>query len=173
MRLSHFLISVAIILATGCYSSHSQHSFTTLTPERPIREQSLKDMTYQVETLNGLQPVTLSDGDCPANAEVQVYYEGNYVYGDFNHDGSQDAATIIAINTGGNQDRYTLAFLINENGHLVHRASIDLDDRAIINSMEEEDGKVLIDMLVHKLTDTMGGPSNHVRRSYEYTGPDF
>jgi len=47
-----------------------------------------------------------------------------------------------------------------------------LDDRAIINSMREKNGKVLIDMFVHQEGDCMAGPTKRVRNTYAYDGPD-
>ena len=65
-----------------------------------------------------------------------------------------------------------LAFLINERGALVHRASRVLDDSAIINSMREKQGKVLIDMFVHQEGDCRAGPTKRVRNLYAYHSPD-
>lgn len=101
-----------------------------------------------------------------------VYYEHKYVYGDFNHDGLKDAAVIITENTGGNSDWYTLAFLINDGMKLVHKASFILDDRAIINSLREKNGKVFIDMYVHNPDDSRGGPTKRVKNLYQYVDPD-
>jgi len=103
---------------------------------------------------------------------LRVSYENKYVYGDFNHDGLKDAAVIVTENTGGNQDWYTLVFLINDGKSLVHKSSIDLDDRAIINSMDEKDGGVFIDMYVHSPGDSMGGPTKRVKNIYQYVPND-
>lgn len=97
-------------------------------------------------------------------------YAGKYVYGDFNDDGLKDAAVIVIENSGGNAEWYTSAFLINDGKKLVHRASGLLDDRAIINSMREKNGKVLVDMFVHQDDDCMAGPTHHVKGIFEYSG---
>lgn len=122
-------------------------------------------------SLNGKAAVKLVNGE-HEEPYLNVYYENNYVFGDFNHDGLKDAAVIIIENTGGNADWYTLAFLINDGKQLVHRASIDLDDRAIINSMREKNGKVYIDMYVHGPHDSMGGPTKRVKNLYRYIRPN-
>ena len=129
------------------------------------------NMTYFAGNEHFAEPATLINGEYQAPF-LRVYYDNRFVYGDFNHDGLRDAAVITVVNTGGNADWYTLNFLINDGKILVHRASRDLDDRAIINSMRQKNGKVFIDMYVHQPGDSMGGPTKHVRNIYEYTGPD-
>lgn len=101
---------------------------------------------------------------------LDVYYEDKYVYGDFNHDGLKDAAVIISENFGGNADYYHLVFLINDGKKLVHRASYYLDTWAIINSVRQKEGKVIVDMYVHQKGDCNAGPSKRVRNVYEYSG---
>jgi hypothetical protein len=98
-----------------------------------------------------------------------LQYEVKYVYGDFNHDGLKDAAVIYTENSGGNADWYTLAFLINDGKKLVHQASGILDDRAIINSLRQQNGKVIVDLFVHQDDDCMGGPTKHVKSVFEYS----
>ena len=118
-----------------------------------------------------VQNVRLVDGKFQKRY-LDVYYDNRYVYGDFNHDGLKDAAVIIWENFGGNADYYELAFLINDGKELVHRSSKYLDTWAIVNSVREKDGKVIVDMYVHQEGDCNAGPSKRVRNVYEYTGPD-
>ena len=127
--------------------------------------------TYVMGNEYGVQAATLVDG---VHDEPYLYvrYGDKYVYGDFNGDGLKDAAVIVMENNGGNAEWYTLAFLINDGGKLVHKVSRELDDRAIINSMREKNGKVLIDMFVHQEGDCMAGPTKRVRNLYAYTQPD-
>ena len=132
------------------------------------------NMTYFFDdgpALGGRTAAKLVDG-VHEEPYLSVYYENKYVYGDFNHDGLKDAAVIITENTGGNSDWYTLAFLINDGTSLVHKASFNLDDRAIINSMREKNGKVFIDMYVHGPDDSRGGPTKRVKNLYQYINPD-
>ena len=102
------------------------------------------------------------------SCHITFNYESQYVYGNFNHDGLKDAAVIYTENSGGNADWYTLAFLINDGQKLVHRASGVLDDRAVINSIRQQNGKVIVDLFVHQDDDCMGGPTKHVKNIFEY-----
>ncbi len=127
--------------------------------------------TYVIGNEYAAQVATLVDGvhDEPY---LTVEYADRYAYGDFNGDGLKDAAVIVTESGGGTGNWYVLAFLINDGEKFAHRASRVLDDRAIINSMREKNGKVLVDMFVHQEGDCMAGPTKRVRDIYAYEGPD-
>ena len=129
------------------------------------------NMTYHIDDAPDQKDITLLNG-AYAGWELSVRYGERYVYGDFNHDELQDAAVMIIENTGGNQDWYTLVFLMNNGERLIHHATIYLDDRAVINSLREKNGRVFIDMYVHQPGDCNGGPSKRLREWYEYPGRD-
>ncbi len=127
--------------------------------------------TYVMGNGYAAQTATLVDG---VHDEPYLYvsYDNRYVYGDFNGDGLKDAAVILIENNGGTAEWYTLSFLINDGEKFVHRASRVLDDRAIINSMREKNGKVFINMFIHQEGDCMAGPTKRVTNVYAYDGPD-
>ena len=132
------------------------------------------NMTYFIGNKNDSEAVSLSNGKYYKQFYWDVYYDHRYVYGDFNHDGLKDAAVIIVVNYGGgNMNSYVLAFLINDGKKLVHRSSRELDVWAMINSLREENGKVLVDMYIHQTGDCNAGPTKRVRNIYEYSGQDF
>ena len=121
--------------------------------------------------------LTLIDGFRTAwygRLHVSLNYEGHSVFGDFNRDGLRDAAVVIFENEGGNLDDYSLAFLINDGTKLVHKRSVHLDFWAIINSVREHAGKVVVDMFVHQEGDCNAGPTKRVKRVFDYLefGPD-
>ena len=162
MRLTRLVFLSAVLIAISICS------------ERYVSRQAVRmfgNATYMMGNGYAAQPATLVDGihDEPY---LHVRYDEKYVYGDFNNDGVRDAAVIVIENNGGNAGWYTLAFLINDGEAFVHRASRVLDDRAIINFMREQDGKVVIDMFVHQEGDCMAGPTKRVRNVYTYDGPD-
>lgn len=170
MKRSEFIVAVSIpffILSV---------IFFFLYQSRRLAHQVFGNMTYLSDSPNFSENVTLVDGSYEWHytsvdhvfLSYYLQYEGRYVYGDFNHDGLKDAAVIYTENSGGNADWYTLAFLINDGKKLVHRASGVLDDRAIINSMREQNGKVIVDLFVHQDDDCMGGPTKHVKVIFEY-----
>lgn len=131
----------------------------------------LGNTTYFIGNEHVAQAVTLVNG-VHEEPYIEVRYDDRYVYGDFNHDGLKDAAGVFIENSGGNADWYTLAFFINDGKNFVHKASRELDDRAIINSVRESKGKVIVDMFIHQDGDCMAGPTKRVKDVYEYNGPD-
>ena len=126
-------------------------------------------MTYHIDDALDKKDITLVNGE-HKEWELHVRYADRYLYGDFNHDALQDAAVMLVENTGGNQDWYTLAFLMNDGQRLTHHATIYLDDRAIIHSLRVKNGKVFVDMYVHQPGDCHGGPTKRLREWYEYPG---
>ncbi len=127
------------------------------------------NMTYHIDDALNRKDITLANGGYK-KWELDVRYGGRYVFDDFNHDKLKDAAVMLVENTGGNQDWYALAFLMNNGERLIHHATIYLDDRAVINSLRAKDGKVFVDMYVHQPGDCNGGPTKHLREWYEYPG---
>ena len=162
MRLSRFIFLFAGLVVLGALvQQHASRQAARI----------FGNATYVMWDGYAAQAATLVDGvhDEPY---LSVRYDDRYVYGDFNGDGVKDAAVIITEDNGGTAEWYTLAFLINDGKQFVHRASQLLDDRAIINSMWERNGKVVIDMFIHQEGDCMAGPTNRVRQVYAYDGPD-
>ncbi len=156
LRFSFFLIGVVTL--GGCATDSGARKI-------------FGNMTYFVGNEHFAEPVSLKDCEY-FSPFLKVHYENKFVYGDFNHDGLRDAAVITIENTGGNADWYILNFLINDGKKLVHKARRELDDRALIRSIWQENGKVYIDMSIHQEGDCRGGPTKRVRNVYEYTGPD-
>ena len=127
MRLiSVFLLAISVVFWGGL-------SFGRQT------EKVFGNMTYWVGGPHSPRQVKLVNGKHEEDF-LNIYYEGPFVYGDFNHDGLMDAAVVIMENFGGNADDYELAFLINDGKKLVHRASYYLDVWAIVNSVHVKDG---------------------------------
>lgn len=131
----------------------------------------LTDAPYFVEQaplVNGLYEWKYISED-KVLSYYRLEYTGQYIYGDFNHDRLKDAAVIVIENSGGNADWWMLAFLINDGKKFVHRASAALDDMAIVNSVRQKNGEVLVDMFVHQDGDCMSGPTFHVKSTFEYS----
>jgi len=127
--------------------------------------------TYMIGNEYFSQRAPLVDGK-HEEPYLYVYYEHKFVCGDFNNDGLEDAAVIIAESGGGSGHYRFLAFLINDGTEFVHRASHYLGDKAIINSLKEERGRVFVDMLVRDESTWAEGILKRVKTIYEYSGPE-
>ncbi len=104
------------------------------------------------------------------HASLSLYYMDRYVFGDFDWDGHKDAAVIIGESYGIG-DEVSLAFLIHDGQRFVHKQSIYLGHSAIINSLKERDGKVIVDMFVHQRGDCQAGPTKRVIARYDFLSP--
>ena len=170
MRLKRFGIGVCIVLGLiFCAVLLLEHQ------SRIAAHKLFGNMTYMTDSPYIVEKVTLINGKrVTRNGRLHhsMYYEGRYIYGDFNRDGLKDAAVVIAQSEGGTGHFLELAFLINDGRRLVHRVSHYLGDRVIVNSVKERDSKVTIDMFVHQEGDSMGGPTKRVRNVYDYLNPD-
>jgi hypothetical protein len=173
MRLKRLVIIIGVIL-----SLISGTLFLIERRSKAVADRIFGNMTYlanspyfsgEVSLVNGRYEWSYESEDT-AFVSYSLRYAGQYVYGDFNHDGLKDAAVIIIENSGGNAGWYTLAFLINDGKKFVHQASGLLDDRALVNSMLQKNGNVLVDMFVHQDGDCMAGPTHHVKGIFDYKG---
>ena len=133
------------------------------------------NLTYIIGDEDSSERVTLLNGkyrDTPKHPLLCVYYEeGDFVYGDFNSDGLEDAAVVLYDSGGGSGYFLSLAFLINDGTKLVHKSSYNLGYKVDIISLVEQHGKVRVDMLVRDKREGSGGFSKEVRNIYEYLGP--
>jgi hypothetical protein len=112
--------------------------------ERWLPDQiTLKDGKFS-DTSGGGRPrlVMINRGE-HGDGEERVAFE--HLDGDEN----KDAAVVLLVNTGGTADFMILAALINQNGVPFHKASVDLGDRVIINSIKIEDRAIVVDMITH------------------------
>lgn len=137
--------------------------------------QRFGNMTYLTDSPYIVEKVTLVNGHRVTwNGRLHhaMHYEGRYVYDDFNRDGLEDAAVVIAQNESATGHCLELAFLINEGGQLVHRVSHYLGDRVIVKSLKARGGKVVVDLFVHREGDCMAGPTKRVRNVYDYLNPN-
>lgn len=152
------VVCCAILLLVGLRSTIAAH-------------QLFGRMTYVTNSPDIAEQVTLVNGEgvvWNGRLHVSLYYAGQYVYGDFNRDGRQDAAVVIGESQGGSDDEIELAFLIHDGTQFVHRQTVYLGDSAIINSVKERSGSVMVDMLIHQEGDCQAGPTKRVTRVHGY-----
>jgi hypothetical protein len=128
---------------------------------------------YKIGNEYGIDVVKLVNGEYYQEHILHVRYEGQHVWGDFNHDGLKDAVVVVWESGGGSACWFELAFFINDGKKLVHQSTQELGNRARINSIVEKDGKVIVDMWLRPLPqDLAEGKMRHVVKTYEYKGPD-
>ena len=88
-------------------------------------------------------------------------------FGDLNGDGVDDAAVLLASNSGGSGTFIDLHAVLNENGEPVDAASAFLGDRVQVNSLVIEDGEIIVDMITQGPNDAMCCPTQQETRTYQ------
>ena len=88
-------------------------------------------------------------------------------FGDLNGDGVDDAAVLLASNSGGSGTFIDLHAVLNENGEPVDAASTFLGDRVQVNSLVIEDEEIIVDMITQGPNDAMCCPTQEETRTYQ------
>ena len=156
----------------------------------PAAEESMADgsMTDEAAMAGGLtmdhlanttysgiyeEPVTLTDGAY----EGEPFVEGGAArptvtlvpmsaFGDLNGDGVDDAAALLAENSGGSGVFTYLAAVVNDNGRPVNTGTVMLGDRIQIKSMVIEKQQVVIEMITQGPEDAMCCATLKVRQTF-------
>jgi hypothetical protein len=119
----------------------------------------LKDGQYEEEIVPGA-----------ASKLVIVVYPEMYAFGDLNGDGVDDAAVVLATSAGGSGTFISLEAVVNEQGTPKHVASAQLGDRARINSLAIESGRVTVNLVTHGPNDPMCCPTQEASQEYKLQG---
>ena len=142
----------------------------------PLTEEMLRDAAYVLGGQNSLDAVWFVDGiyqqgtDPSAAGYVSAEMLDPIAFGDLNGDGAGDAVALVAENYGGTGIFVYLAIYLNNLGQPLFNWSAMIDDRPIINALTIQDGKILLDAVIHSYVDAMCCPSFHVNETY-YLGP--
>lgn len=81
----------------------------------------------------------------------------SFTIGDFNNDGLDDVAHIIAYTGGGSGMFYNLAIFMNNQGKLKYLTQEELGDRVIIQSVKYESGEFIVDIITQGEGDNFKG----------------
>lgn len=130
----------------------------------------LKNGTYKV----GDKRITLKNGLYEEGSTKDAsYFLVQFVkaaIGDINSDGSNDAAVVYFVNTGGSGGDVVLTVIVNRNGTPVEIASVDLEGYPDVKSISIKNGKIILNMLVHGPNDPEFRPTVKQTRKYILAG---
>ena len=182
---NHRLISLVFLtlLLTACIPLRDSQILATRTPVAPtlvfpeatiqstaipptpaqqfeLSETLLRNMTYQSSYFN--IPIALQDGQYRLSNDTgtqTVDMLSPIAFGDLNGDGLNDAAVLLAENGGGSGTFISLVAILNQNGQAVQAGSILVDDRPVINSLSISNRQIVLDGVIHSLSDTMTSPT--------------
>jgi hypothetical protein len=91
-------------------------------------------------------------------------------FGDLNGDGLDDAALLITENTGGSGVYVSLVAMVNNGSGFDQIATMEIDDRPLINSIAIENGRIILDAVIHAVDDPMVEPTMKVVEEYTLEG---
>lgn len=136
---------------------------------------ALRNATYQ-----GIyeEPVQLTDGkyvgepfvEGGASRPTVTLADPSLALGDLNADGIQDAAVILAENSGGSGVFIYLAAVVDQNGTPINQATTFLGDRTQISSLTVEGGQILLDMITQGPDDPLCCPTLQITLRFRLAG---
>jgi hypothetical protein len=126
------------------------------------------NMQYQIGNTNNPEYIQLRGGHY-YSVTTNIFYEDQYVMHDFNGDSLEDAAVLL-LDSAGSSAQPFIAFLINENGKYVHRASAYMLPRTDVHSLKLREDKLIVDMSIRK--DFSPNKIVRMQEVYEYGGPN-
>lgn len=140
----------------------------------PLTVDALKNAEYTVEgpasgkakLVNGVyeEPVAKS------SAKVVVTFQNVTAMGDLEGNGTQDAAVVLTVQTGGSGTFYYLFAVLNDKGSAKPAASVLLGDRIKLTALAIQGTEVAVDMVTQGPKDPMTKPTLAVTRKYRLEG---
>ena len=91
-------------------------------------------------------------------------------FGDLDQDGSEDAAVLLAENGGGSGTFVSLMVLYNQAGTARQAGTVLIDDRPKIQTLTIQDGKIILNAIIHGPGDIMPKPTLTVEEVYQPAG---
>lgn len=122
----------------------------------------LKNATYQIPDQGSF---TLSNGVYQSGS-TKLTLTRKMAIADVTGDGVQDAAAILALETGGSATFIYLAVMASQGGKPANLETLLLGDRVRVQSLTIKDGQVRVQMLKHQSTDPQCCPTNLVTEVY-------
>ena len=141
----------------------------------PPSREALANAEYLSEFASGGK-ARLKDGSyrekaAPGSAiDIVITLSDRQAFGDLDGDGSEDAAVILIVQSGGSGTFYYLCAVLNEEGAPVNVATLFLGDRIQIRNLSVWSGQIEIDMLVQGPGDPMVKPTREVHQTYYLAG---
>ncbi|HOD36146.1 MAG TPA: hypothetical protein PLR20_09380 [Syntrophales bacterium] len=166
---------VILCLVAGCARYGVQPPVTEAVTPAPLSREALANAEYLSEFASGGK-ARLKDGiyrektaSESAIATVITLHE-RYAFGDLDGDGSEDAAAILVVQSGGSGTFYYLCAVLNEEGTAVNVATLFLGDRIQVRDLLIRAGRIEVDMTVHGPKDPMVKPTRETHRTYYLSG---
>ena len=130
----------------------------------PLTRDALANATYRVLDEH---TVTLADGEYESYpSHLHVTLLDSIAFGDLDGDSLDDAAVLLATNTGGSGVFLELGIVLNRADGPRHVASALLGDRVRPESVAVDGGEVVVALTGHSRDDPMCCPTQHRTERY-------
>ncbi|HKJ38337.1 MAG TPA: NBR1-Ig-like domain-containing protein [Anaerolineales bacterium] len=132
----------------------------------------LKNAEYRVAVNGVIQTIRVTNGlfqlgtDPTTPGFLTVTVNEPVAFGDLNGDSVDDAAIMVSEGYGGTGVNVYVAAVANSAGIPLHKASVWIDDRAIIQSIRIDSGYIIVNAIVHGDNDPGCCPSKQVTRIF-------
>ncbi|MGD0174397.1 MAG: Gmad2 immunoglobulin-like domain-containing protein [Anaerolineales bacterium] len=156
--------------AAALIPSSTSPPATIMIPAVPLlTADMLRNGTYKLPQLG--ETVTLTDGkfDRATSNEnlLHVALLDPIAFGDLNGDGAVDAAVILSENEGGPGFLISVVAMLDVGGAPVQSADRFIEDRAQINAMTVQNGRIVFDAILHGVGDSMCCPNFPVKETLQ------
>jgi heat shock protein HslJ len=121
------------------------------------------------------QPVTLKEGRYEgepfladgASRPTVILIDRMVAVGDLDADGEQDAAVLLVENSGGSGSFVYLAAVSLAGGAARNLATTQLGDRVQVRNLSQDDGAILVDLVVAGEEDASALPATKIRKTFQ------
>ncbi len=129
----------------------------------------LRNWTYTVSATKGAA-VQLNDGRYeksePVEERFYVFATNSVAFGDFDGDGTKDAAIVIASGAGGSGIFEDLVLVRNMSGTPAPTPGFFLGDRVKVNGIRVSNGEIAVDLIQQGPNDPMCCPTEYATRTF-------
>lgn len=171
-------IIFSILFLTACQAGNqAQPSIPMLTEPPPTQAagDTLSLSNFKNSEFYGLysgKTVTLTDGvyeDGTGADYLLMQLLPQAAFGDLNDDGREDAVLLLSENMGGSGVFVTLNVMMATESGFTQLAPVLVDDRPLIDSVLIEDGRVILNAVIHSVSDAMTDPTEQVEEIFSYS----
>jgi hypothetical protein len=179
------LILGAIVLSACSPQSAGAPVITQVAPSpapgAKLTLDALKNAEYQSEfpasgkarLTDGRYEEEIAPGADATLSKLVITLGDQVACGDLDGNGVDDAAAILAANSGGSGVFVYLVAVINDRGTPRHVASAALGDRVQIKSISIQSGEIGLSMITHGPNDPMCCPTQEVTRTFRLEGNEL
>lgn len=159
-----------VALPTATLTAPAATHIPTVTPYPRLTAEKLKNAEYHLPQSN--QTVTLTNGRYEAGSGsdyLLVEILPQIAFGDLDGDRVEDAALLIGENSGGSGTFVSVFAILNHDGQPIQAGAALVDDRPQINQIAIQDGRIVLEAVIHSFSDPLTSPSFAVSETYQLT----